>query len=158
MDEENFRWQRNAVIDSGVLEYVAFHTDEGLQIREAVVRKPKEILFGDNKIKIAFLTAFFNDEGSISNDGRIMGDLKNEIMIKQIISMLREFDLPFKMIDYKEKNGLIYKIYLPKKLEYLERFQQLNLFDKSIITHGKNILNKKENILKVHVEKLKNPI
>ncbi|MDO8564318.1 MAG: hypothetical protein Q7R87_04895 [Nanoarchaeota archaeon] len=119
---------------------------------------PSEILNGDRDIKLVFLSSFFTDEGSISKDGRITGDLKNEKMIRQIILILEEFGLPFRICKYEEKNGPIFKIYLPKKIEYLEIFQHLKLFDKSIITHGKNINKKKQDILKLTLERLKNPL
>ena len=116
---------------------------------------PIKILKGNKKIKIAFLTTFFTDEGSISNKGRIMADLKNKLMMIQIINLLQEFSLPFKLCEYQNKNGPICKIYLPKKLEYLKKFYELRLFEKSIITHGYNLQKKKTDILKHHLERLK---
>ncbi|HLC54525.1 MAG TPA: hypothetical protein VJK07_02735 [Candidatus Nanoarchaeia archaeon] len=118
---------------------------------------PREILNGESSLKLAFLTSFFTDEGTISNDGRIMGDLKNELMINQIVSLLNEFGLPFKVIKYEEKNGPIHKIYISKKIQYYQIFYDLDLFKGAIITHGHNLGRRKDAILQMHLEKLKNP-
>ena len=45
------------------------------------------------------------------------------------------------------KMGFMYKIYLPKNEESLKIFYRLGLFEKSIVTHGKNIGRKKKEVL-----------
>ena len=117
---------------------------------------PELILKGNRDVKIEFLRAFWEDEGSISAVGRIMADLKSERVIKQIIVLQEERGLSFKLILYHKDNKELYKIYLPKSLENLEKFQDLNLFGNSIITHGVNSKRRKEDVLKEHIEKLKN--
>lgn len=117
---------------------------------------PAKILNAEKRVKIEFLRAFFEDEGSISANGRIMGDLKSEKIINRILRMLREFGLFFKICEYKSYTGIFYKIYLSKTKENLVLFDKLNLFGKSIITHGKNKGKFKVQVLKEQIEKLKN--
>ena len=117
---------------------------------------PDSIINANKKLKLEFLRAFFNDEGSISANGRIMADLKSKNILAQIVNMLKEFDLYFKMITYEDYKGKTYKIYLPKNYKNLRQAYELELFDKSIITHGHNIRRKKLDVLKEQCEKLKN--
>lgn len=116
---------------------------------------PKEILGGNKEVKIEFLRAFWQDEGSISSIGRISGDLKSKKVINQIIDLHKEFGLNLKLIKYLNKNGFIYKVYLLKSKENLERFCNLRLFDKSIITHSKNLGKRKFDVLLENIAKLK---
>ena len=116
---------------------------------------PKEIMNAKEEIKLEFLKSFFEDEGSISHKGRIMGDLKSEKIIKQIINLLNEFGLEFRLCKYNQYTGYMWKIYLPKNKENLEKFYKLGLFEKSIITHGYNIGKKKLDILKENIMKMK---
>lgn len=114
---------------------------------------PKKIIKADKKIKLEFLKAFFEDEGSISFKGRIMGDLKSEKIIKQIVELLKEFGLEFRLCRYDQYTGYMYKIYLPKKQENLKKFYNLGLFEKAIVTHGHNLGRKKLDVLKEHLIK-----
>ena len=109
---------------------------------------PKEIMTANEKIKLEFLRTFFEDEGSIGHTGRIMGDLKSKLIIKQITKLLDQFKLPFGVSRYKEYTGYMYKIYLLKSRDNLEKFYNLKLFDKAKITHGKNMGRKKLDVLK----------
>jgi len=115
---------------------------------------PKEIIT-KKEFKLELLRAFFEDEGSISFNGRIMADLKDGHILEQLRKILEEFELGFRMCSYKVYTGTMYKIYLPKNLENLQKFYNLKLFDKSIITHGKNACRKKADVLIEILEKLK---
>ena len=108
---------------------------------------PKEIMGSNRKIKLEFLETFFEDEGSISHNGRIMGDLKSERIIKQIIFLLREFGLNFKLSKYKEYSCFMWKIYLPKNKENLRLFFKLGLFEKARVTRGINLGKRKKDVL-----------
>ena len=44
-----------------------------------------------------------------------MGDLKSEKILKQIIKLLKEFSLEFRLCKYNQYTGYMWKIYLPKK-------------------------------------------
>ena len=116
---------------------------------------PEEIINSKKEIKLEFLKSFFEDEGSISQNGRIMGDLKSEKIIKQISEILREFGLEFRICKYKQYTGYMWKIYLPKNKKNLEQFYRLNLFEKSTITNGYNIGKKKLEILEENLMKMK---
>jgi len=111
-----------------------------------------ELIFKESRdIKLEFLRAFWEDEGSISAVGRIMADLKSERVIKQIMKLHEEFSLSFKLISYKKDDQCFYKIYLSKSQENLEKFYDLNLFGKSVITHGINAKRRKVEVLKEHI-------
>jgi len=117
------------------------------------IRIPNSIMNAEKNIKLEFLRTFFEDEGSISSNYRIMGDSKSEVIIRQIINMLKEFELLFRLCRYKQYTGYMYKIYLPKTKENLTKFYRLKLFDKAIITHGVNSGRKKLDVLKEFIEK-----
>ncbi len=114
---------------------------------------PKEIMAARTDIKLEFLRTFFEDEGSISHKGRIMGDLKNEKIIKQLIILLKEVNLIFKICSYEKGNCKMWKIYLPKTHENLMIFHSLKLFDKAKITLGYNVGKKKIDVLRRHLLK-----
>ena len=115
---------------------------------KSFIKIPLEIINSNKEVQIEFIRSFFEDEGSISSNGRIMGDLKNLNIIRQILSMLNKFGLHFKLCSYRDYTGITYKIYLLKTLENLKLFYKLRLFDKSIITNGINMHKKKIEILK----------
>jgi len=119
------------------------------------IKIPNIIINAGNNLKIEFLRTFWEDEGSISQNGRITADLKNENIIKSLVKLHREFGLNFKLIQYKVYTGKMYKIYLLKNEKNLERFYNLGLFEKSIITHGLNVGKMKKDVLKTQLEKLK---
>jgi len=118
---------------------------------------PDVVLNSSQELKLEFLKTFFDDEGSISRNGRIMADLKSKAIISQIVMILEEFGLKFKQVSYKDYKGETYKVYLPKTKENLELFFKLRLFDKAIVTHGTNARRKKIDVLKEACAKLKNP-
>jgi hypothetical protein len=118
---------------------------------------PDVVLNSSQELKLEFLKTFFDDEGSISRNGRIMADLKSKAIISQIVMILEEFGLKFKQVSYKDYKGETYKVYLPKTKENLELFFKLRLFDKAIVTHGTNAGRKKIDVLKEACAKLKNP-
>lgn len=116
---------------------------------------PNTIMEGDGKIKLEFLKAFWEDEGSISARGRIMADLKNKKIINQLIKIHREFGLPLRLTKYTVHTGEMYKVYLAKTNENLKLFSDLGLFDKAVITHGENVGKKKSEVLRTIIRKRK---
>ena len=113
---------------------------------------PKEIMDSSKEIKLEFLRAFWEDEGSISFNGRLMADQKNEVIIRQLIEIHKDFGLNLKLCSYKDYTGMMYKIYLSKNKDNLVRFYNLNLFDKSTVTRGKNLGKDKKEVLKKIIE------
>ncbi|MBD3252296.1 hypothetical protein GF386_01020 [Candidatus Pacearchaeota archaeon] len=109
---------------------------------------PTIIMNGKSKIKIEFLKAFFEDEGSISKEWRIMGDSKSKKIIYQVGTLLNEFGFKFRICKYREYTGHMYKLYLHKNKENLILFKKLGLFEKAYVTHGKNKGRKKLDVLK----------
>ena len=114
---------------------------------------PKIIMDSSKKMKIEFLRSFWEDEGSISAKGRLMADQKSEKIIKQIIKLHNDIGLYPRLCKYECYKGFIHKIYLLKNRENLAKFDKLRLFEKAIITHGKNIGKKKLDILRKHMSK-----
>jgi hypothetical protein len=117
------------------------------------IKIPKMIMNSSKKIKIEFLKTFWEDEGSISAVGRLMADSKSYSIIQQLGKLLKEFNFKFGICRYKEPTGYMYKIYLFKTKENLNLFLKLGLFEKAIITHGKNKGKKKLEILKETIRK-----
>ena len=116
------------------------------------IKIPDIIMNSNKRIRLEFLRTFFEDEGSISYNYRIMGDLKSRKIIRQIKDLFKEFDLNFNICRYNQYTGYMYKIYLPKTKENLKRFYNLRFFNMAIITHGRNIGRKKLEILKDFVK------
>jgi len=114
---------------------------------------PNSIINSNRNIKLEFLKAFFEDEGSISATGRLMGDLKSKKIIKQLGDLLKEFGFKFGICSYKEPTGYMYKIYLSKTKDNLINFLRLGLFEKAIVTHGKNKGKTKLEVLKKAISK-----
>ncbi|MAG39606.1 hypothetical protein CMI41_01410 [Candidatus Pacearchaeota archaeon] len=111
------------------------------------IKIPKKIMESKGAIKKEFLKAFFEDEGSITANGRLFGDLKNKNIIYQLKDLLEEFDLKSKICTYSEPTGMMYKLYLPKRKENLENFASLELFEKSRVSKGKNKGKFKQDVL-----------
>jgi len=109
---------------------------------------PDMIINSKKNIKLEFLKSFFEDEGSISANGRLMGDSKSYKIIKQLGVLMEEFGFKFGICSYKEPTGYMYKIYLHKNKENLINFLKLGLFEKAIVAHGKNKGKKKLKVLK----------
>ncbi len=109
---------------------------------------PQQILNASRGIKIEFLRAFWEDEGSISKNRRLMADCKNKTVIMQLAELHKELGFTYGICRYREPTGWMYKLYLLKKKENLERFYRYKLFDKSIVTHGSFIGKRKIEVLK----------
>jgi hypothetical protein len=118
-----------------------------------VSKIPTEIMNSSKNIKLEFLRAFWEDEGSITANGRLMADQKNKRIIHQLIKLHKKFNLNLKLCKYNDYTGTMYKIYLLKNKDNLINFYNLNLFDKSTVTRGKNIGKKKIMVLKEQLSK-----
>ena len=115
---------------------------------------PNELLKND-EFKIELLKAFFEDEGSISLNGRIMADLKDFGIISELKKLAEDLGIKCKICRYSEKTGDMYKLYIPFDIENLEKIKGLRLFDKSIVTYGLNCGKSKLEVLNGVLAKLK---
>ena len=95
---------------------------------------PSIILNNDN-FKIIILRAFWENEGSISKDGKLSSDLKNYEVIKQLSKSHNYFGLKHYISRYW-KNGFAYKLILNKNKENYQKFIELGLFSKSKVNKG----------------------
>jgi hypothetical protein len=113
---------------------------------------PTAILDGEKEYKIIFLRAFWENEGSISKDGKLSADLKSLTVIKQLSKLHEEFGLKNYISRYW-KNGWAYKLILNKNKENYAEFVKLGLFSKSKVTKGYFIGMKKKDVLKDYIKK-----
>ena len=113
---------------------------------------PNQILSGKNVFKIIMLRTFWENEGSISNDGRLSADSKSLKAIKQLSRLHDKFGLKHNICKYSD-NGFMYKLYLMKTKENYEQFLKLRLFSKANVTQGYNVGKKKMDVLKDYFNK-----
>ncbi|MFC1696825.1 LAGLIDADG family homing endonuclease [Nanoarchaeota archaeon] len=106
---------------------------------------PLKILINNN-YKIIILRSFWENEGSISKDGRLSADSMNEILINQLSRLHNDFGISHKICKYW-KNRWAYKLYLHKNMENYSIFNKLKLFDKSIVTKGAFVGQRKRKVL-----------
>jgi hypothetical protein len=98
---------------------------------------PEKIMKGTVRKKLVCLRAFWDDEGSISSEGEITGDLRSKTMIEQLKELNNELGIKCNFYEYLDGGKPMYKLYIFKNRENLERFLKLNLFTDSIVTRGK---------------------
>lgn len=89
-------------------------------------------------MKIELLRAFWNDEGSISANGRLSADSRSKKIIDQLISIHKQFGLNLNKTKYFVSRKPMYKIYLSKTKENTAKFIRLGLFTFSIVGRGQN--------------------
>ena len=115
---------------------------------------PNEIMNGPKSFKITMLRAFWENEGSVSKEGRLAADLKSLKVIHQLSQLHNEFGLKHNIASYSH-HGQMYKLYLSKTKENYQIFMDLGLFSKAMITKGFNKGKKKVEVLKIAINKLK---
>ncbi len=98
-----------------------------------IVSIPEEILNGFKRIKLEFLRTFWDNEGSISKDGRLRGYSKSLVIIKQLFEIHEQFG--FEGNIYKDRDQG-YILSLNKSQDNLNKFYQYKLFTNSIVTHS----------------------
>ena len=76
---------------------------------------PKEIIKGRKIHKLIALRSFWDNEGSISKDGKLSADLKNPRLIRQLSKLHDEFEIRHYISRYW-KNGWAYKLILSKNI------------------------------------------
>lgn len=115
---------------------------------------PDEIMNGPKSFKIILMRAFWENEGSISASGRLAADLKSLKVIKQLSKLHNEFGFKHNITRYTEPTGSMYKLFLSKTKNNYQRFIDLGLFSKAMITKGYNKGKKKLEILKIATNRL----
>ncbi|MBU0628854.1 MAG: hypothetical protein KKC75_06710 [Nanoarchaeota archaeon] len=110
------------------------------------------IILNNNKFKTIILRAFWENEGSISKDGKLSADLMNLKIIKQLSRLHNELGIKHSISRYW-KNGWAYKLFLSRSKENYKRFLDYNLFLKSIATKGYFIGDKKIDVLKEYFDR-----
>lgn len=115
---------------------------------------PNEIMKGPKAFKIIILRAFWENEGSISKSGQLAADLKSLKVINQLSKLHNEFGLKHNITRYTEPTGFMYKLFLSKTNENYQRFTDLKLFSKAMITKGFNKGKKKAKVLKIVMDSI----
>lgn len=115
---------------------------------------PDDIINGPKSFKIILMRAFWENEGSISASGRLVADLKSLKVIRQLSKLHNEFGLKHNITRYTEPTGFMYKLFLSKTKENYQRFMNLELFSKAMITKGFNKGKKKVGVLKIATNRL----
>jgi len=105
------------------------------------------LILDDARFKIIILRAFWENEGSISKEGKLSADLINFKVIKQLSNLHNEFGLKHNISKYW-KNKWAYKLFLSRSKENYQRFLDLNLLSKANVTRGHFIGRKKIDVLK----------
>lgn len=108
---------------------------------------PFKMLNKSRLFKIIILRAFWENEGSISNEGKLSADLKSLKVIKQLSRLHHNFGIKYGICRYK-CNGWMYKLFLSKSRENYQKFLDLKLFSKAQVTRGQFIGKKKIDVLK----------
>jgi len=115
-------------------------------------RLPNEIVNGNDSFKLIVLKAFWENEGSISNDGKLSADLKSIKVIKQLSKLHDDFGLKHNICKYRD-NGWMYKLFLSKTKENYQKFLKLGLFHRANVTKGYNVGKKKVDVLNNYFNK-----
>lgn len=100
---------------------------------------------------IILLRAFWENEGSISKDGKLSADLKNLRIINQLSELHNEFGIKNYVSKYWDIS-YTYKLILNKSEGNYKKFMDLKLFSKSIVTKGYFIGMKKVDVLKKYIK------
>lgn len=112
------------------------------------IKIPLQIKQASLDIRKEFIKAFWEDEGSVSLVSRkVNGDLKSYEIITWIGELLKKLGLKYNIINYNQKGGIYYKIYLSIRKENLKLFKSYNLFELSRICKGRYIGYKKSEML-----------
>lgn len=108
---------------------------------------PDQLTNGATEFKEILLRSFWENEGSISLDGKLSADSKSKIVIEQLSKIHEKIGLNHYISRYWKK-GWAYKLILNRTKENYSRFLYLKLFSKAKVTKGYFIGLKKEEVLK----------
>jgi intein/homing endonuclease len=109
---------------------------------------PKIISDSTPEIKSAFLRAFWDDEGCISNSGSLTGTTVSEKMAIDLIALHKSFGIicGVEKINKKKRNPC-FRLIIRRSKENWQNFIENAGFEHGIITKGYNIGKHKKDIL-----------
>jgi len=111
-------------------------------------RIPNCIMISTFPIKTAFLRAFWDDEGCISNDGVLVGSSNSENMIEDLITLHLELGIECKKnITKPENREPHYRIVIKNTSDNFHEFIEKIGFQYAIVTRGYNIGKYKKAVL-----------
>jgi hypothetical protein len=94
-----------------------------------------DALRGDEFILGEIVRAFWEDEGSVSEDGNIIGEIKNRELRDQLLVLHR--NLGIEVSPYYDSTYDMWGIYVRRRLENFEIFDRRVGFRNSIVTKGR---------------------
>ena len=124
------------LVENLIRDFGEFSTKKGARVPDIIKRS-------NENIRVSFLRAFWDDEGSISHYGALQGCSKSEMMIKDLVDMHRELG-----IDCTEQKSKGYSyIAISKKINNMKKFHKKVGFEFGKITRGKNKERFKKDVL-----------
>ena len=114
-----------------------------------------EILNENEKIAAEIARAFWEDEGSISIEGNLIGEIKNKSLRDQLIKLHEK--LGIQVTPYHDRTYDCYGIYVKRESRNLTRFCEKIGFRYGIVTAGKLAGRKKLDAFLKHYEGIGGP-
>lgn len=114
-----------------------------------------EIVDENEKIISEIARAFWEDEGSISIKGNLIGEIKNKPLRDQLIKLHERLDI--QVTPYHDRTYDCYGIYVKREKRNLTRFCEKVGFRYGIVTAGKLAGRKKLDVLLKHYEGIGGP-
>jgi len=143
----NIPWYKVGFISKQAYEdLIKYSPSYSTSSKDSIV--PVEIMTGTRKLKLEFLRTFWEDEGSVSNNGTLSGSSNSKRVMGQIAILMKEEGFDFGICRSMRNGQFEYKIYLHKSLKNLKNFYKLGLFERAVVAHGKNIGKKKRDVLR----------
>lgn len=97
---------------------------------------PKWISDGPQSTKIIMARAFWENEGSISKDGKLSADLKSLAVMDQLSKIHNELGLSHYVCKYTKMGSAYYKLILNRNSLNYTKFVELELFSKANVAKG----------------------
>ena len=118
-----------------------------------LVKVPYQIMNGPKEIKINFLRTFWDNEGSISKEGKLRGSSNSKKVISQLNKIHKDLKFKTKIYQDNSKTSTSYILSISKNMDNLKRFYKYQLFTDSIVTNGKFKGLNKINVVKYFLPK-----
>lgn len=143
----NFVWHQSCFYSKQVCDLLltyspSFSTSKGVGI-------PSKILTAPENVKMSFLKAFWDDEGSISANGTLSASSVSEQTIDDLIVVHRGLGLGCSKIISKTKD--CFEIYIKRSYANFKLFKDKIGFTDSVVVRGKNMGCFKKDVLAVKI-------